>query len=165
MTRFVLFLVCVAATACAARAITCVQAAPTVIEVPYTAVFELDTTDTLNRRTNGRTGCDLNGEPFMVLRNSLRGLKRARTVYHEQVHIHQMRTRGCFAFVKDYEEDQQYRVRIEGEAYCAVYALQSILRETPDPSFPSIIAALEQNYSLDSAWTADSIRKTIPCVP
>jgi hypothetical protein len=139
----------------------CAPAQPHIISmtVPYTSTLLLDSADD----AWGRTKCEVGGEPIIYIHPRV-GNRLPWVMLHERVHVEQARhfPGGCFSFARRYQEDHEFQLQAEVQAFCVVYDQQARMGIIPNPSAPDIVEALA-SPSYGSHWSKITIANHLSC--
>lgn len=126
--------------------------------VPYISVVPLPEGDS----AAGRVECELGGMPIIGIHPKYVG--NIWVLYHEAVHARQALNHagGCRGYVFHIIESNSYRLEIEMEAYCEVFAAQLKEGVTPKPSKEEIVVILSGTF-YGSRWTKETVQNLLPC--
>lgn len=114
----------------------------------------------------GRVSCDsVKNVPIIGLAPRLDSAQRTWVLLHERIHLSQIKDfgKGCMAFSKRYISDLTFRLKIEAEAFCGVYFVQTAKKVSPEPTLDGIMWRLLNRY--DAVWSPIEVSRAMTCLP
>lgn len=110
----------------------------------------------------GQMGCNNVGAPFIELNPLIAERDKEWVTEHENYHVTQTKEYGgCAKMMARYTTDLDFKLKIEAEAYCAVYNQQVKSGQEPYPTMEKIVFWLLEAYR--PAWNRIRVVRSLKC--